>query len=122
GAQHSGQQADSNTAPIAGALDRNAPTAAARLTRPGRLSFLATSFSLGPEPRDYRPPFLRADFHKGAERLRRLLVSWKDRVAEIGEARAHPFIGQGFYGCCIELADDILRRRLWSKKPRPGGV
>jgi hypothetical protein len=49
-----------------------------------------------------------------------LLVLWKYLVAEIDQARAHPFIGQGFYGCCIELPDDVLRRGLWSKKPRPG--
>src|SRR5437016_6535882 len=68
---------------------------------------------------DDRPPFFDFGFVESTERLGILLVARGDVLAEVGEALAHAGIGQGIDDRRIELADDVLARRLRHPEPVP---
>src|SRR5262245_66358729 len=65
------------------------------------------SFRLDVSPLDDRPPLLDLGLVKSAERLRRLLLTRRDHVAELGEPLPHPRIRQGVHDRRVELGNDV---------------
>src|ERR1700738_5516382 len=61
---------------------------------------------------DDRPPLLNLGPVKGRKRLRRLLVTLDDLLAQVGQPWTDRRIGQFAYDCRIEFHDHIFRRAL----------
>src|SRR5262245_24977288 len=77
------------------------------------------SFRLDAGLLDDRPPFLDLSLLEGSQSLRRLLLARHNLVTKVHEPLAGRWIRQSLDNRRVELADDVLRRALWSPNRTP---
>ena len=80
---------------------------------------LAGSLALDVRRLDDRPPFFDLGFVKGGKRLRRLVFSRRNFLAEIKELGTHHRIVESLNDCSIELGDNFLRGTMGNPKCTP---
>src|SRR6516225_9746647 len=68
---------------------------------------------------DDRPPFVDLSLLEGSQSLRRLLLARHNLVTQVHEPLAGRWIRQRLDNRRVELADDVLRRALWSPNRTP---
>src|SRR5262249_21721594 len=67
----------------------------------------------------YRPPLVDFSLVEGSQSLRRLLLARHNLVTQVHEPLAGRWSRQSLDNRCVELADDVLRRALWSPNCTP---
>src|SRR5262245_42980352 len=82
------------------------------MSRLRALAVTSISFQLDVRGLDDGPPLVDLRLVICGERLRRLLLAWRDLVSELVEPLPHAGVGQGFHGRGVELGDHVLRRAL----------
>src|SRR5262245_59112112 len=78
------------------------------------------SFRLDVGRLDDRPPLIDLSLVEGSQSLRRFLLARHNLVTQVHEAAlAGRWSRQSLDNRCVELADDVLRRALWSPNCTP---